>query len=122
MLGVNRMEQISVVMLGTGSPRPHVKRSQPAQALKVGDTTILIDCGEGTTYQLLKADIAPESIDCLVLTHLHSDHTMGYANFLLSGWAQGRSELTVVGPKGTKEFHEKIIDLYETDINYRCSL
>lgn len=115
-------EKISVVMLGTGSPRPNLNRSQPAQALIVGKETILVDCGEGTTAQLMKAGIAPESITCLILTHLHSDHTLGYGQFLLGGWGQGRSELTVIGPKGTKEFHETILNMYSFDIDYRCSL
>lgn len=116
------MSHISVVMLGTGSPRPNLKRSQPAQALVVGDETILIDCGEGTTGQLMKAGIAPESIKTLIITHLHSDHTLGYGQFLLGGWGQGRSKLTVIGPKGTKAFHESILAMYSDDIDYRCSL
>ncbi|MCL7748542.1 MBL fold metallo-hydrolase [Halalkalibacter alkaliphilus] len=116
------MSDISVVMLGTGSPRPNLNRSQPAQALVVGDQTILIDCGEGTTAQLMKAGIKPESIKYLIFTHLHSDHTMGYAQFLLGGWGQGRSELTIIGPRGTKDFHESILNMYSYDIDYRCSL
>ncbi|GAE28584.1 ribonuclease Z [Halalkalibacter wakoensis JCM 9140] len=116
------MSEISVVMLGTGSPRPNLNRSQPAQALVVKDQAILIDCGEGTTAQLMKAQINPQSIKFLIFTHLHSDHTMGYAQFLLGGWGQGRSELTIIGPKGTKEFHENILNMYSYDIDYRCSL
>ncbi len=116
------MKNISVTMLGTGSPRPDVKRSGPAQVLSIDNEHILIDCGEGTTNQLLKAGISPESINQLWFTHLHSDHTFGYGQFLIGGWGRGRSELTIIGPKGTKEFHEKIIDLYSTDIEYRCSL
>ncbi|MEW9668478.1 MBL fold metallo-hydrolase [Ammoniphilus sp. 3BR4] len=116
------MSEISVVMLGTGSPRPNLNRSQPAQALNIGKDTILVDCGEGTTAQLMKAGIAPESIKYLILTHLHSDHTLGYGQFLLGGWGQGRSELTIIGPKGTKAFHERILEMYSFDIDYRCSL
>lgn len=113
---------ISVTMLGTGSPRPEKQRSGPAQTLSIGADTLLIDCGEGTTNQLLKAGIPPESIKQLCFTHLHSDHTFGYGQFLIGGWGRGRSELTVIGPKGTRKFHEKILDLYEEDINYRCAL
>lgn len=116
------MSELKMVMLGTGSPRPNLSRSQPAQALMIGEETILIDCGEGTTAQLMKAGIAPESIKSLILTHLHSDHTLGYGQFLLGGWGQGRSELTIIGPKGTKAFHESILNMYSFDIDYRCSL
>ncbi|WP_180994421.1 MBL fold metallo-hydrolase [Bacillus sp. Marseille-P3661] len=116
------MSNVSVVMLGTGSPRPNLNRSQPAQALVIDKETILIDCGEGTTAQLMKAGIAPESIKTLIITHLHSDHTLGYGQFLLGGWGQGRSELTIIGPKGTKAFHDSIVNMYSYDIDYRCSL
>ncbi len=121
-MGLRNMSRIAVVMLGTGSPRPNIHRSQPAQALIIGEETILIDCGDGTTTQLLKAGIPPESIKLLFFTHLHSDHTLGYGQFLLGGWGQGRSELTIIGPKGTKAFHERLLDLYSDDIDYRCSL
>ncbi|MFK4998408.1 MBL fold metallo-hydrolase [Bacillus sp. N9] len=69
-----------------------------------------------------ESEYCPESIKTLWFTHLHSDHTLGYGQFLLGGWGQGRSKLTIYGPKGTKAFHEKIIDLYREDIEYRCSL
>lgn len=111
-----------ITMLGTGSPRPDLERSGPAQVLHINNNPILIDCGEGTTAQLLKADIPPENVNVLMFTHLHSDHFFGYGQFLLGGWGRGRRELTVVGPKGIKEFHETIINMYKDDIAYRVSL
>ncbi|TCP30894.1 ribonuclease Z [Scopulibacillus darangshiensis] len=116
------MDKLSVTMLGTGSPRPDLERSGSAQVLTINDTAILIDCGEGTTSQLMKAGIAPEDVNHLWLTHLHSDHVLGYGQFLLGGWARGRRKLTVVGPVGTKAFHETIINMFKEDIEYRVSL
>lgn len=109
-------------MLGTGSPRPDLERSGPAQVITIENEHILVDCGEGTTAQLMKADIPPEEIKYLFLTHLHSDHVFGYGQFLLGGWGRGRRELTIIGPRGTKKFHETIISLLEVDITYRTSL
>ncbi|SDH17547.1 ribonuclease Z [Alteribacillus persepolensis] len=116
------MADMKITMLGTGSPRPEVSRSGPAQIIEWNNNRILFDCGEGTTGQLLKAGYTPESVTHLWFTHLHSDHTFGYGQFLIGGWGRGRSELTVIGPPGTKAFHEKILDLYKEDIDYRCSL
>jgi ribonuclease BN (tRNA processing enzyme) len=116
------MVKLAVRMLGTGSPRPDLERSGPAQVLWIDELPILIDCGEGTTTQLLKAGIPPQTINHLWLTHLHSDHLFGYAQFLIGGQGDGRRELTVVGPVGTKKYHERILQLYEEDINYRLSL
>ncbi|KAB7705514.1 MBL fold metallo-hydrolase [Bacillus aerolatus] len=116
------MTNVKVTMLGTGSPRPDLERSGPSQVLTVDDTNILIDCGEGTTTQLMKAGIPPENIHYLFMTHLHSDHVFGYGQFLLGGWGLGRRKLTIVGPKGMKHFHETIINLFDEDISYRTSL
>ena len=116
------MEKFEVNMLGTGCPRPEIKRAGPSQVIFIGDMPILIDCGEGTTNQLMRAGIPPENINHLFFTHLHSDHTFGYGQFLFGGWELGRRELTVVGPKGLKKHHESLLNMYEEDIEYRLSL
>lgn len=116
------MSQMKVTMLGTGSPRPDIERSGPSQLLTVDDVPILIDCGEGTTLQLQKAGVAPENVHYLFFTHLHTDHTMGYLQFLFGGWELGRRKLTVIGPKGTKRFHETFLEMNKEDIEYRLSL
>ncbi|MED4205342.1 MBL fold metallo-hydrolase [Neobacillus mesonae] len=113
---------LSIVMLGTGSPRPDLERSGPAQVLFLDDLPILIDCGEGTTTQLMKANIPPQNIKHLFFTHLHSDHFFGYGQFLLGGWGLGRRELTVIGPNGIKEFHDTLVRMFHDDISYRTSL
>ncbi|WP_102348782.1 MBL fold metallo-hydrolase [Bacillus sp. Marseille-P3661] len=116
------MSDVKIIMLGTGSPRPDIERGGSAQVLLIDALPILVDCGEGTTRQLMKVGIPPETVEHLWFTHLHSDHVMGYLQFLLGGWTAGRSKLTVVGPKGTKNFHETIMNLFEEDIVYRTSL
>lgn len=115
------MDQFYVKLLGTGSPKPNIERSGPAQVIMVDDTPVLVDCGEGTTRQLMYADINPVDITTVLFTHLHSDHIFGYSHFLLGGWSLGRSKLTIIGPKGLKKFHEQVLDMFEEDINYRCN-
>ena len=112
----------SVIMLGTGSPRLTKERMASAHLLTIGDVPILVDCAEGTTMQLVKSDIAPQDIKHVFFTHLHADHMLGYANFLISGWLEGRRELTVVGPVGTKKMHDLLVEMLKDDIDYRMSL
>lgn len=109
-------------LLGTGSPKPNIERHGPSQLIMVDNEPILIDCGEGTTNQLLKANIQPDDVKYLLFTHLHSDHVFGYSHFLLGGWSLGRNELTIFGPRGLKKLHEQIITMFEEDINYRCNV
>lgn len=116
------MKDTKIIMLGTGSPRPDAERSGPSQVITVDDYPILIDCGDGTSTQLMKAGIQPRDINYLWLTHLHSDHLFGYAQFLIAGWSTGREKLTVIGPKGTKKFHQQVLEIFKDDIDYRLSV
>ena len=112
----------SVIMLGTGSPRLNTERLSSAYLLVMEGTPILVDCGEGATMQLVKAGISPQEVKHVFFTHLHADHMLGYANFLISGWLEGRRELTIFGPVGTKKMHDLLIEMLEDDIAYRMSL
>jgi len=54
------------------------------------------------------------------LTHLHSDHTAGYADLILTPWSVGRSQtLDVYGPKGLKHMTDHILAAYREDISIR---
>jgi ribonuclease Z len=54
------------------------------------------------------------------LTHLHSDHTTGYPDLILTPWVMGRDEpLEVYGPTGTGNMTSHILEAYREDINYR---
>ena len=54
------------------------------------------------------------------LTHLHSDHTTGYPDLILTPWVMGRNEpLQVFGPDGIKKMTDHILAAYQQDIHYR---
>ncbi len=112
-----------LVLLGTGSPQPDPERAGPSQLVIVDDVAYLVDCGDGCTRNLLHAGIRPADVKRVLFTHLHSDHTLGYAQFLLAGWASGRRQLTVIGPPGARHLHDTLVhDLYRRDIAFRMSL
>ena len=115
-------KKISVTMLGTGSPRPNLERYPTSQLMVIDNLPILVDCGDGATTQLLKLGYENQQIKHLFITHLHADHCLGYGQFLIGGWTAGRRELTIVGPVGTKRFHQKCVEMFEDDIKYRMSL
>jgi ribonuclease BN (tRNA processing enzyme) len=100
------MTPIKVVLLGTGSPRPSVERAQPAQLIEVDGQAFLIDCGDGTLTQLLRAGRDINVVQRILLTHLHWDHILGYAALVWGGWSTGRPQLEVWGPPGTRRMHE----------------
>jgi phosphoribosyl 1,2-cyclic phosphodiesterase len=55
-----------------------------ALLVESGNTRVLLDCGFGhkeATRRLARLEIAPESINAIIITHEHSDHIGGAARF-----------------------------------------
>ena len=72
-------------------PFPTPTRGNPSQAVIVDDTTLLFDCGERTTVNLVRAGINPLDVDALFFTHLHWDHISDFGYFAISSWNCGRN-------------------------------
>jgi ribonuclease Z len=118
-----------VAMLGTGTPNPDPARSGPAVAIIVNDTPYIVDFGSGVVRQA--AALSPayggsikgldvKLIKRAFLTHLHSDHSLGFADLILTPWVKGRDEpLQVYGPDGVVEMAENLLKTYKEDIGYR---
>jgi ribonuclease BN (tRNA processing enzyme) len=116
------------VLLGTGTPNAEPDRSGPAVAVVVNDTPYLVDCGPGVVRRAVAAHRAGvrglrvTSLKRLFVTHLHSDHTVGYPDVILTPWVLGRAEpLTVYGPSGIRAMTEHILKAYEQDIDIRLN-
>src|SRR5688572_26244060 len=84
-----------VVLLGTGTPSPDPERSGPATAIVVNGTPYLIDFGPGVVRRVAAASqkgvpgLSVVNVRVAFLTHLHSDHTIGYADLILTPWSVG---------------------------------
>lgn len=115
---------VRIVMLGTGTPRPNPDRSGPATAIVVGDRAYLVDFGPGVVRRAAAAAsripaLDPPNIAVAFLTHLHSDHTAGYPDLILTPWVFGRRQLDVYGPEGTEEMTQHVLMAYRRDIDIR---
>ncbi|HXG93862.1 MAG TPA: MBL fold metallo-hydrolase [Blastocatellia bacterium] len=115
-----------IVLLGTGTPRADPERSGPAVAIVVNDTPYIVDFGPGVVRRAAAANekgvkgLAVENLKTAFVTHLHSDHTAGFADLILSPWVLGRKEpLEVYGPRGIKAMTAHILKAYEQDIDIR---
>ena len=119
-----------VVMLGTGTPRPDPNRSGPATVIVVNDTPYLIDFGPGVIRRATAAyqngvtalGFGGVNITTAFLTHLHSDHTLGYPDLIFTPWVMGRHQpLRVYGPKGIKAMTEHVLEAWCVDIDVRSN-
>ena len=90
-----------LLLLGTGAGLTDGSREPTMLALR-GDTgrTSLIDCGSNPVRQLQQMGVPLDSIDRLILTHSHPDHTAGFALLVEMLWLGGRKRpLPVHGPE-----------------------
>ena len=119
-----------VVMLGTGTPRPDPNRSGPATVIVTNDTPYLVDFGAGVIRRATAAyekgvtalGYGAVNIKTAFLTHMHSDHTLGYPDLIFTPWVMGRCEpLHVYGPKGVKAMTEHVFKAWEVDVGVRTN-
>ena len=116
-----------VVMLGSGTPVPDPERSGPAVAVIVNGRAYLVDCGPGVVRQAAKAakkdgipGLVSPALNIVFITHLHSDHTLGYPDLIFSPWVLDRSvPLEAYGPHGLKKMTAHIEQAWEEDIRIR---
>ncbi len=118
-----------VVFLGTGNPNADPQHSGNSVAIVVRDTPYIVDFGPGLVRKA--AALSPQyggkikalnvaNIKRAFLSHLHSDHTTGYADLILTPWVLGRDEpLEVYGPEGITAMTRHILKAYEEDIRIR---
>jgi ribonuclease Z len=123
--------QTKVILLGTGTPNPDPEHAGPSIIVLVNDTPYLIDFGTGVVRQAAKMtpqyggqfpQLAAKNLKTAFLTHLHSDHTIGFPDLLLTPWVLERDvPLEVYGPVGTKHMADNIVEAYKADIDYRLN-
>jgi ribonuclease Z len=121
--------QTKLIVLGSGTPNPDPDRAGSAYAVVVNETPYLIDFGPGIIRRA--ASLSPpwggeieamtvKNFEHAFLTHIHSDHSAGLADLLLTPWIMGRNKkLNLYGPEGLEQMAASTLQAYEDDINYR---
>jgi len=113
-----------VTLLGTGVPIPRPDRFGPSTLIEAGDHTVLIDAGRGATMRLFQLGVPIGRVEALLLTHFHSDHTVGIPDLWLTGWLSSyfgnrQQPFNVIGPTGTKTLMHHLEAAYAHDIEIR---
>jgi ribonuclease Z len=116
-------DTLQITLLGTGNPRPTPERYGPSILVEAGARALLIDTGRGSTQRLFEIGQRGllTRIDAVLLTHLHSDHTVGLPDLFLTAWIFGRTTPhAVYGPPGTAEMCRYLEQAYAFDRNVRA--
>jgi ribonuclease Z len=113
-------------LLGTGTPGPDPNRSGPATAIAVDERAYLVDFGPGIVRRASAAAargiqaVRPDNLKVAFVTHLHSDHTVGYPDLIFTPWTIGRKDaLQVYGPHGLKAMTDHLLRAWDEDIVIR---
>jgi ribonuclease Z len=117
-----------VVMLGTGTPNPDPDRYGTSVAVVVDDSSYLVDFGVGVVRRAAAAERSGiKALNVVKLTHafathLHSDHTLGLSDLILTPWILEREKpLEVYGPRGLRAMANHLVSAYEADLNVRMT-
>lgn len=96
---------MQIRILGTGSGLPELGKHLSSVHVQSEGKQYLLDCGEGTIYQLLRYEIGKEDLDAVLISHYHPDHVAGIFMLIQSLYLQGRSrQLLLFLPEREREF------------------
>jgi ribonuclease Z len=94
-----------LTFLGTAASTPSLDRGLPALLVAAGGSRFLVDCGEGTQRQMLRAGIGFRRLRYVLLTHNHLDHVLGLGGLIATlGLLRTETELLICGSRETVGF------------------
>lgn len=106
-------------ILGSGAALPTGNRRCAAQVLNINGFKLLLDCAEGTQDRIRYNHLRLQSINTVIISHLHGDHFFGLPGLLSTMHLCGRTEpMTVVAPRGAREVIETTFALTGNHIEY----
>ena len=97
---------IAVQVLGSGGPEVQDRRASSSYLVwQDGRARVLIDSGGGSALRFGESGATVTSLDVVLLTHLHVDHTADLAALVKSSFFEERDrELPLYGPVGNDAF------------------
>jgi ribonuclease BN (tRNA processing enzyme) len=117
-----------LILLGTGTPFADPTKSGPSLAIVVNNTSYIVDCGPGVVRRAAEASklgfpsLEAAQLKTLFITHLHSDHTIGLADIILTPAVLDRNApIRIYGPVGSKKMTDDLMTAYKEDIAIRIN-
>jgi ribonuclease BN (tRNA processing enzyme) len=103
---------MEILLLGTGTPTPSLRRMSSGYLVRVANDVILFDHGPGAYHRMMEAGVAATDVTHVFFSHLHYDHCLDYVRLLITRWDQAAGhteELQVYGPPFITRMTELLI-------------
>ncbi len=115
-------ELAEVVVIGSGTGAPSLRRGSPGLVILSEKSTVLVDSGPGALRKMLEAGITYLDVDLLLYTHTHPDHVADLVPLLFAcKYAEKprQEDLLCAGGYGFTDFFEKLKNVFGTWIEPR---
>lgn len=100
-------------ILGSAPGKPEIDKNQACIWVATKEGNILVDCGEGTSWQLMRFGLEKDEIDAIIISHMHPDHISGLFMVLLMFYLNGRSKkLDIFLPESVDQFKDSLTMFY----------
>lgn len=111
-----------IILLGTGTPYPSPTEFGSATAVVYNNRFFLFDAGTGVESRINAAKLTIGGPEATFITHLHTDHTLGYPDLIFTSWIMRRNKtLQVYGPKGLQRMTTLIMKAWSEDNDVRIN-
>jgi len=104
-----------LIILGSGTGAPSLRRGSPSLALISDQSTALVDSGSGTLRRMLEVGIIHRDIDLLLYTHTHPDHISDLVPILFAckyADLPRKKDLLCAGGPGFKTYFRRLKEFY----------
>ena len=107
---------MELIVIGSGTGVPSLRRGSPCLALKAAGRLLVLDLGAGSLRSLLRYGLDFSAIDVLALTHLHPDHVGDLIPFLFAtryslGYTR-REPFRLLAARGFARFHQRLMEAF----------
>jgi ribonuclease BN (tRNA processing enzyme) len=103
-----------LTIVGSGDAFGSGGRFNTCFRIETGTSTVMLDFGASSPVALRAQHIDPNSIDAIVLSHLHGDHFGGLPFLLLDAQFLSRRDrpLVIAGPPGARDRITSLIEVF----------
>jgi len=97
--------KVELEVLGSGGPELDGRASTSYVLWVDNEAKLIVDMGSGSMLRFEESNAKLETLQAVVLTHLHIDHSVDLPAFVKAGFFSQRTQsLDIIGPEGNEYF------------------